>query len=177
MAGIYGLTENGLSLIYTGYFCYSNIKPMARSLNCVHLIGNLTRDPQLRTTAGGRPVCAVSLATNRQWKSEQGDKQESTEFHKIILWGKLAEIASEYLKKGMKAYFQGRIQTRTYTTPDGTHKFITEIIASDMLMLSGAPSSHKTEEPTLPQPIQPTEPEEASEQTKLEDVDPDEIPF
>ena len=150
---------------------------MARSVNCVHLIGNLTRDPQLRTTTGGRPVCSIGLATTRQWKTGSGEKQEATEFHKLILWGKLAEIASEYLKKGMKAYFQGRIQTRTYTTPDGTHKFITEIIASDMMMLSGAPSTQKTEEPSLPQPIQPTEPEEVSEQTKLEDVDPDEIPF
>src|SRR6266702_6273629 len=140
---------------------------MARSLNSVQLIGNLTRDPQLRSTATGRPVCDIGLATNRQWKTESGEKKEETEFHKLILWGKLAEIASEYLKKGMKAYFQGRIQTRTYTTPDGTHKFITEIIASDMMMLSGAPSTQKTEEPSLPQPIQPTEPEEVSEQTKL----------
>src|SRR6266581_1807605 len=88
---------------------------MARSVNCVHLIGNLTRDPQLRTTAGGRPVCSIGLATTRQWKTGTGEKQEATEFHKLILWGKLAEIAGEYLKKGMKTYFQGRIQTRTYT--------------------------------------------------------------
>ena len=149
---------------------------MARSVNCVHLIGNLTRDPQLRHTASGRPVCAVSLATNRQWKTESGDKQESTEFHKIILWGKPAEIAGEYLKKGMKAYFQGRIQTRTYTTPDGTHKFITEIIAGDMMMLSGAPTSKIPAEPGNVAHTQP-EPEVPNEQTKLEDVDPDEIPF
>ncbi len=148
---------------------------MARSLNCVHLIGNLTRDPQLRHTASGRPVCAVSLATNRQWKTEKGEKQESTEFHKIILWGKLAEIASEYLKKGMKAYFQGRIQTRTYTGSDGAHKFITEIIASDMLMLSGAPGAKTPAEPGISPSTQP-EPEHTDTQAEL-DVDPDEIPF
>jgi len=148
---------------------------MARSLNSVQLIGNLTRDPELRYTGSGRPVCDIGLATNRQWKTESGDKQESTEFHKIILWGKLAEIASEYLKKGMKAYFQGRIQTRTYTTPDGTHKFITEIIAEDMLMLSGAPSSSKAVEPGKEAHTQ-TEPEHTDTQAML-DVEPDEIPF
>ncbi len=148
---------------------------MARSVNCVHLIGNLTRDPQLRTTTGGRPVCSIGLATTRQWKTGTGEKQEATEFHKLILWGKLAEIASEYLKKGMKAYFQGRIQTRTYTTPDGTHKFITEIIASDMLMLSGAPAAKTPAEPGQPPRTQP-EPEHTDTQAEF-DVEPDEIPF
>jgi len=149
---------------------------MARSVNCVHLIGNLVRDPELRQTTSGRPVCAISLATNRQWKNEKGEKQEQTEFHKIILWGKLAEIASSYLKKGMKAYFQGRIQTRTYTAQDGTHKFITEIIAEDMMMLSGAPS--KTGEPPAPETAHhlQTEPELPDTQEVM-NVDPDEIPF
>jgi single-strand DNA-binding protein len=148
---------------------------MARSVNCVHLIGNLTRDPQLRTTTGGRPVCAIGLATTRQWKTGTGEKQEATEFHKLILWGKLAEIASQYLRIGMKAYFQGRIQTRTYTTPDGTHKFITEIIAEDMLMLSGAPTAKIPAEPGQPPHTQP-EPEDTNTQAELI-VDPDEIPF
>ena len=123
---------------------------MARSLNSVQLIGNLTRDPELRYTATGRPVCSVGLATNRQWKTESGEKKEDTEFHKVILWGKLAEIASQYLRKGMRAYVQGRIQTRSYTGSDGTHKFVTEIIAEDMLMLSGAPSSKIPAEPGQP---------------------------
>src|SRR5438067_8325114 len=116
---------------------------MARSLNSVQLIGNLTRDPELRYTASGRPVCAIGLATNRQWKTENGEKKEGTEFHKIVLWGKLAEIASQYLRKGMKAYFQGRIATRAFTAQDGTQKYTTEIIAEDMLMLSGDPSYRK----------------------------------
>jgi single-strand DNA-binding protein len=145
---------------------------MARSVNCVHLIGNLVRDPQLRSTQSGRPVCSISLATTRQWKTEQGEKQEQTEFHKLILWGKLAEIASQYLKRGMKAYFQGRIQTRSYKGADGTTKFVTEIIAEDMMMLSGVPAAAK---PSDPLPAQP-EPEDAHTQVLL-DVDPDEIPF
>jgi single-strand DNA-binding protein len=148
---------------------------MARSVNCVHLIGNLTRDPELRYTATGRPVCDIGLATNRQWTTENGEKKEETDFHKIVLWGKLAEIGSQYLKKGMKAYFQGRIQTRTYTTPDGVHKFTTEIIAEDMLMLSGAPSSKTSAEPDKAAHTKP-EPEDTPTQAEL-NVDPDEIPF
>ncbi len=176
---------------------------MARSLNCVHLIGNLTRDPELRYTGSGRPVCDIGLATNRQWKSESGEKKEDTEYHKIVLWGKLAEIASEYLRKGMKAYFQGRIATRSYTAKDGTEKYATEIIAEDMLMLSGDPSYQKPKDTsataagdrnvgtTTPQKgkFQQTdetfhdknqaEPEETNDQPDHEpvNVDPDEIPF
>jgi len=148
---------------------------MARSVNCVHLIGNLVRDPQLRSTATGRPVCDIGLATNRQWKTESGEKKEETEFHKIILWGKLAEIASQYLRKGMKAYVQGRIQTRSYTGADGTPKYTTEIIAEDMLMLSGSPSSQK---PAVPPPTRQTQTEPEVPDTQAEfNVDPDEIPF
>ncbi len=117
---------------------------MARSLNCVHLIGNLTRDPELRYTSSGRPVCNIRLATNRQWKTETGEQKEQTEYHTIILWGKLGETASQYLKKGEKAYFQGRLQTRSFTGKDGTEKSVTEIIAEDMLMLSGGRSQMRS---------------------------------
>jgi single-strand DNA-binding protein len=150
---------------------------MARSLNIVQLIGNLTRDPELRYTSSGKPVCDIGLATNRQWTTESGEKREDTEYHKIVLWGKLAEIASQYLRKGMKAYFQGRIQTRSYTAKDGTQKSATEIIAEDMLMLSGAPTAKAPAEPGQAQPptTQP-EPEDTTTQQAL-NVDPDEIPF
>jgi single-strand DNA-binding protein len=156
---------------------------MARSLNCVQLIGNLTRDPELRYTGNGKPVCDIGLATNRQWKTESGEKKEETEFHKIVLWGKLAEIASQYLRKGMKAYFQGRIQTRSYTGADGTLKFTTEIIAEDMLMLSGDPSHRKAKEPPVPQPTHAPKPKAEQEATNEQpgsdqlNVEPDEIPF
>src|SRR5947209_6487869 len=120
---------------------------MARSVNCVHLIGNLTRDPELRYTESGRAVCSIGLATNRNWKTETGELKEETTYHKIAAWGKLAETASQYLHKGMRAYFQGRIATRSYTAKDGTQKEATEIIAEDMMMLSGEPSSQKTRAP------------------------------
>src|SRR6266581_4260362 len=145
---------------------------MARSLNSVQLIGNLTRDPQLRSTATGRPVCDIGLATNRQWKTESGEKKEETEFHKVVLWGKLAEIASQYLLKGMKAYFQGRVQTRSWTAQDSTQKYTTEIIAEDMIMLSGTPAPAKPAEPSVPEPAHQPQPETApeipDEQTKIE---------
>jgi single-strand DNA-binding protein len=160
---------------------------MARSVNCVHLIGNLTRDPELRSTASGRPVCDLGLATNRQWKSETGEQKEETEFHRIVAWGKLAEIASQYLQKGMRVYFQGRIATRTYTGQDGTHKFITEIIAEDMMMLSGEPSSSRKPKDAPPPPSAQLKHEPAAAHDHLArepigtpsepEIDPDEIPF
>ena len=152
---------------------------MSRSLNCVQRIGNLTRDPELRYTASGRPVCSIGLATNRQWKTENGERKEDTEFHQLVVWGKLAEISSQYLRKGMKAYFQGRGQTRSYTAADGTQKYATEIIAEDMMMLSGDPSSQKPKDGSVshsPTQQPQAEPEITNEQSELE-VHPDEIPF
>jgi single-strand DNA-binding protein len=149
---------------------------MARSLNCVHLIGNLTRDPELRYTPSGKSVCNIRLATNRQWKTESG-QQEATEYHTIILWGKLAETASQYLHKGEKAYFQGRLQTRSFTGKDGTQKTVTEIIAEDMLMLSGGRRPEGGGE-KAPQAAEERT-EEANDQAEQKpiDVDSDEIPF
>ena len=147
---------------------------MARSLNSVQLIGNLTRDPELRYTATGRPVCDIGLATNRQWTTDNGEKKEDTEYHKIVLWGKLGEIASQYLRKGMKTYFQGRIQTRSYTATDGTQKSATEIIAEDMIMLSGNPPYQKPAEP--PEPPSPQAEQSPTKQADIE-VLPEEIPF
>ena len=151
---------------------------MLRSLNCVQRIGNLTRDPELRYTASGRAVCSIGLATNRQWKTENGERKEDTEFHKLVVWGKLAEISSQYLRKGMKAYFQGRVQTRSYTAADGTQKYATEIIAEDMMMLSGDPASRKPVELSVPPSTQQPQaaPEITDTQAEL-NVDPDAIPF
>jgi len=106
------------------------------SLNSVQLIGNLTRDPELRYTPNGKAVCTVGLATNRTWTTEAGEKKEETEFHRIVVWGKLAEICSQLLSKGAKAFFQGRISTRNWTAQDGTQKITVEIIAENMIVLS-----------------------------------------
>ncbi|MDO8470725.1 MAG: single-stranded DNA-binding protein [bacterium] len=100
------------------------------NVNKVILVGNVVADPELRTTQSGQQVCTVRLATNRVWTDKTGKKQESPEFHSVILWGKLAQIASSYLKKGGMAFIEGRLATRSWDdTATGTKKYRTEIVA------------------------------------------------
>lgn len=108
---------------------------MARSLNKAILIGNLTRDPELRYTPQGTAVCTFGLATNRQWVTESGEKKEDAEFHRLVAWNKLAEICSQLLTKGRKVYVEGRLQTRSWTGQDGAQRTSTEIVISDMIIL------------------------------------------
>ena len=108
---------------------------MARSLNKVTLIGNLTRDPELKYTPQGAAVCTIGLATNRQWVTESGEKKEDAEFHKLVAWNKLAEICSQLLTKGRKVFVEGRLQTRSWTGQDGAQRTTTEIVINDMIIL------------------------------------------
>lgn len=108
---------------------------MARSLNKAVLIGNLTRDPELRYTPQGTAVCTFGLATNRQWTTESGEKKDEAEFHRIVAWNKLAEICSQLLTKGRKVYVEGRLQTRSWQGQDGAQRNSTEIVISDMIIL------------------------------------------
>lgn len=108
---------------------------MARSLNKVMLIGNLTRDPEMRYTPQGAAVCTFGVATNRDWKTESGEKKEDVEFHNVVAWNKLAEICSQLLKKGRKVYVEGRLATRTWQAADGAQKNRTEVVISDMVIL------------------------------------------
>lgn len=108
---------------------------MARSLNRVQLIGNLTRDPELRYTPSGTAVCSFSIATNRSWTTDTGEKREEVEFHRIVAWNKLAELCSQFLVKGRKIYVEGRLATRSWTAQDGTNKSTTEIVIDDMILL------------------------------------------
>jgi len=108
---------------------------MARSLNKVTLIGNLTRDPELRYTPQGSAVASFSVATNRQWTTDSGEKKEDAEFHRVVAWNKLAEICAQLLKKGRKVYVEGRLQTRTWQGQDGAQRSTTEVVISDMLLL------------------------------------------
>lgn len=107
----------------------------SRSLNRVQLIGNLTRDPELRYTPQGTAVCTFGLATNRSWTTEAGDKKEETEFHRLVAWNKLAEICSQFLFKGRRVYAEGRLQTRQWTAQDGTPRQTTEVVISEMIVL------------------------------------------
>lgn len=104
------------------------------NLNKVQLIGRLTRDPEIRTTPSGQTVATLSIATNRTWKDKSGQKQEKSEFHNIVMWGRTAEIAGQYLTKGQEAYFEGRMETRSYTGKDGVERRTTEVVVDNMQM-------------------------------------------
>ena len=108
---------------------------MARSLNRAQLIGNLTRDPELRYTPQGTAVCSFGIATNRSWTTDAGEKKDEAEFHRIVAWGKLAELCSQFLVKGRKVFVEGRLSTRSWNAQDGTQRQATEIIISDMILL------------------------------------------
>lgn len=108
---------------------------MAMSLNKVQLIGNLTRDPELKQIPGGQVVATFGMATNLNWTDSSGQKQSKVEFHNIVAWRKLAEICGQYLKKGSKVYIEGRLQTRDWEGEDGVKRYRTEIVADNMIML------------------------------------------
>ena len=106
-----------------------------RSLNKVELIGNLTRDPEFAVTGTGVSVCNFSVATDRSWKTDKGDKHEETEFHRVVAWQKLAELCRDILKKSAKVYCQGRLSSRKYIDDNGIERLTTEIILEDMICL------------------------------------------
>lgn len=159
---------------------------MARSLNRVELIGNLTRDPELRYTPQGTAVCTLGIATNRTWQTENGEKKEDTEFHRVIAWNKLAELCSQLLTKGRKVYVEGRLQTRSWTAQDGAQKSLTEIVISDMLILDSKRSADTSEgideipSDDVPQvAAKPAAKKKKEEEVPPveEDINPDDIPF
>lgn len=119
---------------------------MARSVNKAILIGNLGKDPELRHTASGKAVATFPLATNRTWSSADGTSQEQTEWHNIVAWDRLAEICQQYLQKGKKVYIEGRIQTRSWDDKSGQKRYMTEIVANQMVMLD-APGGARGEAP------------------------------
>jgi len=108
------------------------------NLNRAMIIGNLTRDPEVRTTPAGQTVATFGVATNHSWTDSTGQRQERAEFHNIVAWGKLADICSQYLAKGRKVYVEGRLQTREWESQDGTKRNRTEIVAENMIMLDRA---------------------------------------
>lgn len=110
-----------------------------RSLNKVLLIGNLTRDPELKYTPQGTAVCTFGVATNRQWTTEDNQKKEDVEFHNIVAWNRLAEICAEFLNKGKQVYVEGRLSTREWEAQDGTKRRTTEVVAGEVIFLGGAP--------------------------------------
>ncbi|MBI3290657.1 single-stranded DNA-binding protein [Candidatus Falkowbacteria bacterium] len=105
------------------------------NLNKAMIIGNLTRDPESRTTPSGQNVTSFSVATNLIWTDQNGEKQKKTEYHNVVAWRKLGEICAQYLRKGNKVYIEGRLQTRDWEGQDGVKRYRTEIIADNMIML------------------------------------------
>jgi single-strand DNA-binding protein len=116
---------------------------MSKSLNKVQLIGNLGKDPELKYTSAGVAVATFSIATSDSWKDQEGNTQERTEWHNIVAWRKLAEICGEWLKKGKRVYIEGKLQTRTYEK-DGVKKYMTEIVADQLIMLDGGGGQRST---------------------------------
>lgn len=145
------------------------------SLNKVQLIGNTTNDIEVRETPSGQKVASFSLATNRTWKDSNGEKQEQVEFHSIVVWGKLAEIVEQYLKKGRKAYIEGRLQTKSWEDQAGNKRYKTEIVADNIILLS---QKQKEEQESIPE--FETEKPKSLAQKKADqatEIDIDSIPF
>lgn len=124
-----------------------------RSVNKVILVGNLTRDPQVKTTSNGQTVTTFGLATNRNWTTNEGEQKSSTEFHELVVWSKLAEIAANTLKTGKLVYIEGYLKTRSWDQEDGTKRFKTEVVVEDLIILSkreDAPDNYSDPNNTQP---------------------------
>ncbi|MCD4756300.1 single-stranded DNA-binding protein [bacterium] len=152
----------------------------ARSLNKAQLIGNLTRDPELRYTNSGAAVATFGMATNKSWKDEKGELKELAEFHNIVAWSKMAEICQQLLAKGMKVYIEGSLNTRSWEADDGSKRYKTEIRVDDMILLDNKgkqgvgitekPEGEKEEAPKDSKPV---------EEVPSKDEDPleEDLPF
>lgn len=141
-------------------------------LNKVMIIGRLTKDPEAKTTPTGTSVASFSVATNFSWKDQAGNKQDKTEYHNVVAWRKLAEICAQYLRKGSKVYIEGRLQTRSWDDQSGNKRYMTEIIADNMIMLDskGAGMSSSTPFPAgNAAPAVPPAPP-ADDEIRIEDI-------
>lgn len=147
------------------------------SVNKVILIGTLGKDPEIRFMPNSDAVCNFSMATNESWKNKDGQKQERAEWHNIVMYRKLAEIAGEYLKKGTPVYIEGRLQTRKWQTKEGQDRYSTEIIADSMQML-GSKAQNNNGDDSQHQPAKNNEPQtqDSSPSDKWDDME-DNIPF
>ncbi len=145
------------------------------SVNKAILVGNLGKDPDVRYSPDGSAITNITLATTENWKDKSGEKQEKTEWHRVAFFGKLAEIAGEYLKKGSQVYIEGRIQTRKWQDKDGQDRYTTEIVADRMHMLGGR---GEAQERPAPQHQERQQPQRPAQQSKggFDDMD-DDIPF
>ena len=140
------------------------------------LIGNVTRDPELRYTPNGTAVCSFGIATNRSWLPEgSSERREETEFHKLVAWNKLAELCSQLITKGRKLYIEGRLQSRSWETPDGEKRNTTEIVVEDMMLLDPRPTGDHAPEAHATEPVEvtPAAENETTNETKEKTKEPE----
>ena len=176
------MTRNWTSLRFINSIRPEEVNIMARGINKVILVGNLGRDPEMRYTASGSAVANITVATSESWKDKQtGEQQERTEWHRVVMFNRLGEIAGEYLKKGSKVYIEGRLQTSKWQDGEGKDRYSTDIIANDLQMLDsrgGGGSSdfdQSSSPPRAPAPRQTNAPA-PSGPAAPDDFD-DDIPF
>ncbi len=143
------------------------------NVNKVILVGRLTRDPEIRNTPSGQTVASISMTTNRFWKDKNGQRQDQTEFHNVVLWGRLAEIAGQYLTKGQECFIEGRMQTRKYTAKDGTERRTTEVVAENMQLGSRPQGSSfpQAQNNSFAKPAQAPKEEQAAEEIPTINLD------
>lgn len=160
-----------------------------RSINKAIVLGNLTRDPELKYTPNGAAVCTFGVATNRSWTTNEGQTKEDVQYHRIVAWNKVAELCAKLLSKGKKVYVEGRLVYRSFVGKDGQQRSITEIVLEDFIVLSSGRSTTSQEEP-VEEPKQEVKTEEVKKEKKddkkeestestneEESIDPDDIPF
>jgi len=149
-----------------------------KDLNMVFLMGNLTKDPELRYTPNGQAVTTMTIATNRQWNDkESGEKKESAEFTDVVVWGKMAENVANYLKKGRRAHVIGRLQSRSWEGQDGAKKYKTEVIATDVTFLDRAEGGAKAYEGIDQEPEEKAPKANKKAETTEEEINIEDIPF
>jgi single-strand DNA-binding protein len=158
---------------------------VSRSLNKAEIIGNLGADPEVRSTSGGTRVATLSVATSRSWTNQSGERQEKTEWHRVVLWNtkfrQLADVAEKYLKKGDRVYVEGRIEYRTWEDRDGNTRYTTEINAREMIMLTPRGGGSDADEPVGSRAAQPAgskgSPESYTDFPEALDEEDDDLPF
>jgi single-strand DNA-binding protein len=149
-----------------------------QNVNLAIVMGNLTRDPELRYTPNGQPVTSFGVATNRSWKDSNGDKKDEVEFHEVVVWGKLAELCSQYLTKGRKVHVMGRLQTRSWEGSDGAKRQKTEIVAQDIAFVdSKRDGGEYVPEESKASAKKSDKPKSKKEDKEEEEINIDDIPF
>lgn len=145
-------------------------------LNRATILGRLTRDPELKSLPSGKAVATMGVATGRSWTDAQGQKQQATEFHNVVLWGRQAEVANQYLRKGRQVYVEGRLQTRDWVGQDGVKRYRTEIVCESLILIGSAPAGASAGNSSAPvsssnyESVASAPQEVIEEEVKVEDI-------